>query len=81
MSTEIPAWTQVMHWAPGTDIKPGDNVYLTWNSAGRFICRVIKVYPDGSIRCVRRIKKDGRWSAPVKFNRRVENGLVRWERA
>ena len=60
------------YWAYSDDVQVGDNVFVRWGRFGKVTVRVVKVYPDGGLSCVRWNKRRERWTTPKRYNRTAD---------
>lgn len=62
------------HYAYSDSVQPGDTVFVRWGRFGKVTAKVVKVYADGGLSCVRWNKRRESWTAPKRYHR-TNNGL------
>lgn len=57
------------HYQYNADVQPGDFVWVRWGQFGRVSAKVVKVYADGGLSCVRWNKRGETWTTPKRYYR------------
>ncbi len=57
------------HFQYSDNVKVGDTVWVRWGRFGRVAVKVVKVYPDGGLSCVRWNKRRESWTTPKRYLR------------
>lgn len=57
------------HYQYSDKVQPGDFVYVRWGRFGQVQAKVVKVYADGGLSCVRWNKRRESWTTPKRYYR------------